>query len=97
MTTPLLTSDPSSVRSPLGKPAHLFVFLEIFSCEGGIQSYVKDVLRAYERAAAVSANPKQRRFFSYGMGATVRIPLIIPITPTYGSVTLNPPLPGGDG
>jgi phosphatidylinositol alpha-1,6-mannosyltransferase len=24
-----------------------FVFLQIFSCEGGIQSYVKDVLRAY--------------------------------------------------
>ncbi|MDA0672763.1 MAG: glycosyltransferase [Cyanobacteria bacterium] len=25
-----------------------FVFLQIFSCEGGIQSYVKDVLRAYQ-------------------------------------------------
>lgn len=26
---------------------YVFVFLEIFSCEGGIQSYVQDVLRAY--------------------------------------------------
>jgi glycosyltransferase involved in cell wall biosynthesis len=26
---------------------HVFVFLEIFSCEGGIQSYVKDVFQAY--------------------------------------------------
>jgi phosphatidyl-myo-inositol dimannoside synthase len=25
---------------------HVFVFLEIFSCEGGIQSYVRDILRA---------------------------------------------------
>ncbi len=27
---------------------HIFVFLEVFSREGGIQSYVKDVFRAYE-------------------------------------------------
>jgi phosphatidyl-myo-inositol dimannoside synthase len=26
---------------------NIFVFLEIFSCEGGIQSYIKDVLAAY--------------------------------------------------
>jgi phosphatidyl-myo-inositol dimannoside synthase len=26
---------------------HVFVFLEILSCEGGIQSYVKDILQAY--------------------------------------------------
>ncbi len=26
---------------------HVFVFLEIFACEGGIQSYVKDVLKSY--------------------------------------------------
>jgi glycosyltransferase involved in cell wall biosynthesis len=26
---------------------HVFVFLEIFKCEGGIQSYVKDILQAY--------------------------------------------------
>ena len=31
-------------------PQHnLFIFLEIFSCEGGIQSYLKDVLAAYEQ------------------------------------------------
>ncbi|WP_008318450.1 glycosyltransferase [Leptolyngbya sp. PCC 6406] len=29
------------------QPRISFVFLQIFSCEGGIQSYVKDVLRAY--------------------------------------------------
>ncbi|MBD0267742.1 MAG: glycosyltransferase [Cyanobacteria bacterium Co-bin8] len=29
------------------QPAATFVFLEVFSCEGGIQSYVKDVLGAY--------------------------------------------------
>lgn len=28
-------------------PHHIFVFLEIFSQEGGIQSYVKDILQAY--------------------------------------------------
>ncbi len=28
---------------------YAFVFLEIFSCEGGIQSYVKDVLAAYRQ------------------------------------------------
>lgn len=27
--------------------SHVFVFLEIFACEGGIQSYVKDVFRSY--------------------------------------------------
>jgi glycosyltransferase involved in cell wall biosynthesis len=30
------------------KANHVFVFLELFSQEGGIQSYVKDVLEAYE-------------------------------------------------
>lgn len=29
------------------KANHLFVFLEIFTVEGGIQSYVKDIFRAY--------------------------------------------------
>ncbi len=24
-----------------------FVFIEVFGCEGGIQSYIKDVLKAY--------------------------------------------------
>ncbi|AFZ36890.1 glycosyl transferase group 1 [Stanieria cyanosphaera PCC 7437] len=26
---------------------HVFIFLEIFTCEGGIQSYVKDIFQAY--------------------------------------------------
>ena len=30
------------------KPNHVFIFLEIFSLEGGIQSYVKDFLQAYQ-------------------------------------------------
>ncbi len=30
-----------------GKADHVFIFLEIFNCEGGIQSYAKDVLQAY--------------------------------------------------
>ena len=30
---------------------HAFVFLEVFSCEGGIQSYIQDVLGAYEQIA----------------------------------------------
>lgn len=35
---------------------YTFVFLEIFSCEGGIQSYVKDVLRAYQQRSPVPAD-----------------------------------------
>lgn len=31
------------------KTQHVFVFLEIFEREGGIQSYVKDIFRAYNR------------------------------------------------
>ncbi|MGB7441575.1 MAG: glycosyltransferase family 4 protein [Coleofasciculaceae cyanobacterium] len=29
------------------KPDHVFIFLEIFACEGGIQTYVKNLLEAY--------------------------------------------------
>ncbi|HLO87472.1 MAG TPA: glycosyltransferase family 4 protein [Nostocaceae cyanobacterium] len=29
------------------KVKYVFVFLEVFNCEGGIQSYVKDIFRAY--------------------------------------------------
>jgi glycosyltransferase involved in cell wall biosynthesis len=29
------------------RASYLFVFLEIFSCEGGIQSYVQDIFRSY--------------------------------------------------
>ena len=39
-------------RSQSSPPRHhLFTFLEVFGCEGGIQTYVKDVLSAYENAA----------------------------------------------
>lgn len=31
---------------------HVFVFIEVFGCEGGIQSYIQDVLSAYEQLAA---------------------------------------------
>ena len=30
-----------------GQAGVVFVFLEIFSCEGGIQSYIQDMFRAY--------------------------------------------------
>ncbi|WP_445223412.1 glycosyltransferase family 4 protein [Coleofasciculus sp. FACHB-SPT9] len=34
---------------PTIKPVanHIFIFLEVFGCEGGIQSYVKDILQSY--------------------------------------------------
>jgi glycosyltransferase involved in cell wall biosynthesis len=35
---------------------HVFVFLEIFSREGGIQSYVKDILQAYSDLENVAAD-----------------------------------------
>ena len=38
---------------------HVFVFLEIFGCEGGIQSYVKDIFRAY---LALSDSPSAETF-----------------------------------
>lgn len=40
-------------KQPVSQPAYVFVFLEIFSCEGGIQSYVKDVLQAYTQQIPV--------------------------------------------
>ena len=43
-----LPSDQSKVDSlPPAVINHLFIFLEIFAAEGGIQSYVKDILQAY--------------------------------------------------
>lgn len=30
---------------------HAFVFIEVFGCEGGIQSYIKDILNSYEQLA----------------------------------------------
>ncbi|MCA1991807.1 MAG: glycosyltransferase family 4 protein [Coleofasciculus sp. S288] len=38
-----------------GANCHVFIFLEIFECEGGIQSYVKDILQAY-RSFSLSDN-----------------------------------------
>lgn len=34
---------------------HAFVFIEVFGCEGGIQSYIQDVLSAYGQIAGSSA------------------------------------------
>lgn len=31
---------------------HAFVFIEVFGCEGGIQSYIKDILNGYEQLAS---------------------------------------------
>lgn len=54
-----------SLRSPffipfllrdMSQSHHVFVFLEIFSCEGGIQSYVKDILHAYSRLEDAQAD-----------------------------------------
>jgi phosphatidyl-myo-inositol dimannoside synthase len=42
-----LPSDAPSVEEHPASLNHVFVFLEIFSLEGGIQSYVKDILQAY--------------------------------------------------
>lgn len=41
---------------PMPQTTHVFVFLEIFSREGGIQSYVKDILQAYSGLEKVSAD-----------------------------------------
>ena len=38
-------------------PNYLFCFLEIFSSEGGIQSYVKDILKAYLSVTAGTNSP----------------------------------------
>ncbi|MGB3297151.1 MAG: glycosyltransferase [Phormidesmis sp.] len=35
---------------------HTFIFLEVFSCEGGIQSYIQDILSAYDHLAAQSTD-----------------------------------------
>ena len=36
---------------------HAFVFIEVFGCEGGIQSYIQDVLGAYAQLAKAAADP----------------------------------------
>jgi phosphatidyl-myo-inositol dimannoside synthase len=40
-------------------PNYLFCFLEIFSSEGGIQSYVQDILKAYLSVTAGTNSPPQ--------------------------------------
>lgn len=42
----LIPSLPLPVTSPKS-PQYIFVFIEVLGCEGGIQSYIKDVLSAY--------------------------------------------------
>jgi phosphatidyl-myo-inositol dimannoside synthase len=42
---------------------HVFVFLEIFSQEGGIQSYVKDIFRSYLSLIESSPTPSQTEVF----------------------------------
>ena len=37
---------------------YIFCFLEIFASEGGIQSYIKDILKAYQLATEISSTPK---------------------------------------
>ncbi|MEA5567130.1 glycosyltransferase family 4 protein [Anabaena sp. UHCC 0399] len=49
--------DPVAEKTNLGEDFsqqvnHVFVFLEIFALEGGIQSYVKDIFRAYSGLGA---------------------------------------------
>ncbi len=46
--------------SPLN---HVFVFLEIFSQEGGIQSYVKDILRSYLDLSETAPNSYRTEIF----------------------------------
>jgi glycosyltransferase involved in cell wall biosynthesis len=41
------SSEDQSASSLIPSSKNVFVFLEIFSVEGGIQSYVKDILQAY--------------------------------------------------
>ncbi len=48
----------SSTNSNLDKnQVNLLTFLEIFSKEGGIQSYVKDIFRAYQVLATSKQVP----------------------------------------
>lgn len=50
---------------------HVFVFLEILSCEGGIQSYVKDILQAYSQLETANAD-----IFLLRDGADAENPLV---------------------
>ncbi|MEG4113763.1 MULTISPECIES: glycosyltransferase family 4 protein [unclassified Microcoleus] len=46
-------------KSEMRSANHLFCFLEIFASEGGIQSYVKDILKAYLSITAGTNSPSQ--------------------------------------
>ena len=50
-------------KSQRRSPNYLFCFLEIFSSEGGIQSYVKDILKAYLSVTAETDSPPQAEVF----------------------------------
>jgi phosphatidylinositol alpha-1,6-mannosyltransferase len=60
-------SLPSSVHSSKTSTPHLFIFLEIFSREGGIQSYVQDIFQSYlglaDRAVSPSEQPPHADVF----------------------------------
>ncbi|MBD1813787.1 glycosyltransferase family 4 protein [Microcoleus vaginatus DQ-U2] len=45
-------------KSEMRSTNHLFCFLEIFASEGGIQSYVKDIFKAYLSTAGANSPPK---------------------------------------
>ena len=42
---------------------HTFVFIEVFGCEGGIQSYIQDILSAYAQIAEASPTPMMADVF----------------------------------
>jgi phosphatidyl-myo-inositol dimannoside synthase len=42
---------------------HAFVFIEVFGCEGGIQSYIQDVLGAYDQLASTANAPLKADVF----------------------------------
>ncbi|MEG4217782.1 glycosyltransferase family 4 protein [Microcoleus sp. Pol14C6] len=46
-------------KSEMRSANHLFCFLEIFASEGGIQSYVQDILKAYVSITARTNFPRQ--------------------------------------
>ncbi|HEY9613001.1 glycosyltransferase family 4 protein [Allocoleopsis sp.] len=46
-----------------GKADHIFIFLDVFDSEGGIQSYVKDVLQAYESVSRQLARQMSAEVF----------------------------------
>ncbi len=50
------------MKSP-NRTSYAFIFLEIFSQEGGIQSYIKDVLRAYLSVVETMPCPPQTDIF----------------------------------